>query len=168
MRVFVSGKLLAAVCAIVVGCVAQLSLAANLLPGVTSAESWRVDQLNGARGSVSVQGNVVDITIDQTTAHPEHLQVFLGDLDLQEGLTYTVSGEIKATTSRVIVLNASIDEDDWHEIGLHEEIRLEPAFQQFEFTFRVSDAVRRKNRLGVIVGQSPGSIQIQNLQLIKK
>ena len=58
-----------------------------------------------------------------------------------------------------------IDEDDWHEIGLHETLNLGKEFKSFEFTFRASNVARKKNRIGFILGEEIGDVIVKEMSL---
>lgn len=138
----------------------------NLLRPAKLQGAWRLEQLEGSRGKLLIDSNTVQFIVTKVTGVIGHVHAFQGDLDLVDGARYRVTGRIKSSAPCRIVLTAMIDEDDWHEIGLHEELEVTPEYKEFDVTFRVSDSVRRKNRIGFLIGQQPATIWVQDLQLV--
>ncbi|WP_437223991.1 hypothetical protein SH661x_003439 [Planctomicrobium sp. SH661] len=164
MRSLVSTALLFLVaCPLLIGGEKQRSR--NLLHAAHQPAAWRIDEIEGGKGMIMGDQDSVQFVVMNVDAVPSHLQVFQGDLDLHDGESYVVSGKIKASVPRSVLLTATIDEDDWHGIGLHEEIHLTEEYIPFEYTFRVSDTVRRKNRLGFIIGNTLGTIWVRDITL---
>lgn len=138
----------------------------NLLRPAKLQGAWRLEQLEGSRGKLLIDSNTVQFVVTKVTGVIGHVHAFQGDLDLVDGVNYRVTGRIRSSEPCRIVLTAMIDEDDWHEIGLHEELDVTSDYKEFDFTFRVSDSVRRKNRIGFLIGQQPGTIWVEDLRLV--
>jgi hypothetical protein len=98
-----------------------------------------------------------------------HLQVFQTDLDLKEGQEYTLKVKVSATKRRSFTLVATIDQEDWHEIGLHEDVSADKEARTLDFTFRATGvATNKKNRIGFMLGDETGDLTIKEMTLTEK
>ena len=76
---------------------------------------------------------------------------------------------MKAPQSSEILLLGLINQEDWHEIGLHEEMGSSDDFKQYEFTFTaLNDVVPNNNRIGFVLGADKGTVSIKDLTLTEK
>jgi hypothetical protein len=142
---------------------------ANLLKPVNKAESWRFEQHEGGKGAMAVEDDAVKFTSTEIDGTDWHVQAFQTGLNLKDGESYTVSFEAKSPERRAVIVVAGIDEDDYHEIGLHEEIfATSVEYKKYDYTFTASDTAPNKNRLGFVLGTEKGSVLIKNLKMVKK
>ena len=138
----------------------------NLLKPISDKAAWRFEQTADGKGSMKVNGDELIFDVTQTGDEVWHVQAFQAGLDLAEGAAYKVSFEIKAENDRsVVTLQAAINESDWHEIGLHEDISLSQEFEKQEFTFWATDVVKDKNRIGFMLGNQTGKVTVRKLML---
>ena len=142
--------------------------AKNLLKPVNKAESWRLEQHEGAMATLKVADDAVTINATKLTGTNWHIQVFQIDLDLKDGQEYTLKLKLAASQPRKVTLVAMVDGDDWHEIGLHEDLSVEKEDRPFEFTFRASGIVAKKNRIGFVMGDETGDLIVKEMTLTEK
>jgi hypothetical protein len=109
---------------------------------------------------------VIDAT--KLTGTNWHIQVFQVDLDLKEGKEYTLKLKLAASRPRKVLLVATIDTEDWHEIGLHEDLSVDKEIHPIEFTFRATEIVPGKNRIGFVMGDETGDLIIKDMSLTEK
>ena len=141
----------------------------NLLKPANNAESWRFEQHEGGKGDMAVEDDAVKFTSTEIDGTDWHVQAFQTGLNLKDGESYTVSFEAKSPERRAIIVVAGIDQDDYHEIGLHEEIfATSVEYKKYDYTFTASDTAPGKNRLGFVLGTEKGSVTIKNLKMVKK
>jgi hypothetical protein len=67
-----------------------------------------------------------------------------------------------------VLLVATIDAEDWHEIGLHEELTLGKEVRPFEFGFRATGVIAKKNRIGLLLGDETGEVIVKEMTLTEK
>jgi hypothetical protein len=137
----------------------------NLLKPVNSAESWRLEQHERAVGSLIVLNDATVINSSQITGTDWHLQAFQTNLDLKDGQTYTLKLRLASSQRRSLVVVAGIDKEDWHDIGLREEISVDTEGRLFEFTFRASDVAPNQNRIGFVLGNELGDVIVKEMTL---
>jgi hypothetical protein len=113
---------------------------------------------------MSVADDAISFNADNITGTTWHLQVSQTDLDLKNGQEYILKFQAKSD-GRGATLAARIDQEDWHEIGLHEELSLTPEYKSFEFKFRAVDVVKHKNRIEFVLGAERGTIVVKNITL---
>ena len=142
----------------------------NLMKPIGSLESWRFEQHEGGKGLISVDGDTVTFSATELDGTDWHLQVFQIGLDLKDGEDYTFSFEAKSAERRAVMIQAGIDEEDFHEIGLHEEISaVPPEYKKYEYNFSASNvAAGGKNRIGFVLGSEKGAMTLKNVVLKKK
>jgi Carbohydrate binding domain len=142
--------------------------AKNLLKPVNKAESWRLEQHEGAQAALKVSDDAVVFNAIKLTGTNWHIQVFQTDVDLKEGKEYTLKLKLGASQRRTVLLVAMIDADDWHEIGLHEDLTADKEAKPFEFTFRATGIAAKKNRIGFVMGDETGDLIVKEMTLTEK
>jgi hypothetical protein len=140
----------------------------NLLAPFDKAESWRLEQHEGGTGHLEAVDGGVAMGATKVTGTDWHVQAFLTDLDLKEGHTYTLKLKLTAPKPRGLTVVAGIDQEDWHSIGLQEDIRVENTVRDFEFTFQASQVAPGKNRLGFMLGSEEGDVIVKGMTLTEK
>jgi hypothetical protein len=140
----------------------------NLLKPVNKAESWRLEQHEGAKATLKADDDAVVIDATKLTGTNWHIQAFQVDLDLKEGKEYTLKLKLAASHPRKVLLVAMIDTDDWHEIGLHEDLSVDKEVRSFDFTFRATGIVTKKNRIGFVMGDETGDLIVKDMTLTEK
>jgi Neuraminidase (sialidase) len=140
----------------------------NLLKPVNKAESWRLEQHEGAQATLKISDDAVVINATKLTGTNWHIQVFQTDLDLKEGQEYTVKLKLTASQTRKVLLVATIDKEDWHEIGLHEEISVDKEVRPLEFTLKATEVAPKKNRIGFVLGDETGDLIVKEMTLTEK
>lgn len=140
----------------------------NLLKPITTPESWRLEQHETATGEMEAGDEEVHFKVTAVDGTNWHVQVFQTDLDLEEGATYTLSYKAKSPDNRGYTIVAMIDEEDYHEIGLHEDLYAANMFREESFTFEATDIVAKKNRIGFVIGDEKGVLIIRDMTLTKK
>ena len=118
--------------------------AKNLLKPVNKAESWRLEQHEGAQATLKVADDAVVFNATKLTGTNWHIQVFQTDLDLKEGKEYTLKLKLTASQRRNVLLVAMIDADDWHEIGLHEDLTVDKEVARSNSHFGPRESCPRK------------------------
>jgi Carbohydrate binding domain len=141
----------------------------SLLKPINVAESWRFEQHEGGKGTMKVEGETVTFTASELDGTDWHVQVFQIGLDLKDGEDYTFTFEAKSPERRAVIIIAGIDQDDYHEIGLHEEISaVSTEYKKYEYTFRADGTATGKNRIGFVLGTEKGSMTIKSATLTRK
>ena len=140
----------------------------NLLRPVNKAESWRLEQHEGAQATLKASDDALVIDATKLTGTNWHIQAFQVDLDLKEGKEYTVKLKLTASHPRKVQLVAMIDTEDWHEIGLHEDLSVDKEVRPFDFTFRATGTVAKKNRIGFVMGDETGDLIVKDMTLTEK
>ena len=142
--------------------------AENLLKPVNKAESWRLEEHEGAQATLKVADDAVVIDAIKLTGTNWHIQAFQTDLDLKEGKEYTLKLKLAASKPRKVLLVATIDKADWHEIGLHEDLTVDKEVRSFEFTLKATDVAAKKNRIGFVLGDETGDLIVKEMTLTEK
>ena len=142
------------------------SVARNILKPTNRIGSWILEQKDEGTGSMRVDGDSIVFTTSKTGSKVWHVQAFQAQLNLQEGVEYTVSFEAKANRNdSVVLLQAMVNEPDWHNIGLNETVVLAKKFEKHEFTFTAEKVADKKNRLGFVLGTQTDDVTVRNLIL---
>jgi hypothetical protein len=103
--------------------------------------------------------------VDAVTTTEWHVQAFQADLRLEDGHHYTARFSAKASQPRKVLLQAQIDAEDWHSIGLSTPLPLTTAFQTFQVTFPVQNVSDKKCRIGFVLGASTGVVTLKDMTL---
>jgi len=141
----------------------------NLLKPTNKVESWQFEEHEGGKGSIKADGDTIVFNASTITGTDWHVQVYQVDLDLKDGQAYVLKFEAKSPERRGMNVVGAINVEDWHEIGLHEEVFAAPVeFKEYSYTFTASDVVAKKNRIGFVLGNEKGSLIIKNMTLTEK
>jgi hypothetical protein len=117
-------------------------------------------EVMSSTGSISVMTNIT-----QVDGTDWHVQVHPVGLDLHDGATYTVTFRAKADAARTLPVAASLDQDDWHNIGLDANAVLTTDWKPFSYVFTTHDTVPNHARLAFTLGGQTGTVWIDNLQI---
>lgn len=140
----------------------------NLLKPTNKLESWRLEKVGDAKSEMKIEEDSVVFRTTVVDSTDWHVQAVQTNLDLKNGKTYTIKFKAKSPDEIAITVNAMIDQEDWHQIGLNEEIQLRKEFKDFSFEFTASDTVEKKNRISFVLGNSKGTVSIKDVTLIAK
>ena len=141
----------------------------NLLKPTNKVDTWRFEQHEQGKGAAKADGDA--IVFETTTPGGEawHVQAVQHGLDLKEGKEYTLSYKAKADADRTISVNAMIDVDDWHTIGLAEEVVLTKDWKDYSTTFKAENVDKdKKNRISFILGGEKGKVWLKDVKLTEK
>jgi Carbohydrate binding domain len=142
--------------------------APNLLKPTHKAESWRFEQTDGGKGEMKVDGDAIKFIVKEIDGTDWHVQAVQTDLDLKEGKEYTLKFKAKASVDRSIGVQAMIDQEDWHQIGLGDTAYLGKEYKEQSFTFTASSVVAKKNRISIVMGTDKGDVWIKEMTLTEK
>lgn len=152
---------------------AVIALAAettNLLKPTNKTESWRLEQHEQAKAAMTVDGDGLVVDVTNVDGEAWHIQIFQTGLALKNGTEYVLTFKAKAGESREIQVQAGVDQEDWHLIGLDETVQLGTEWKDCKHTFTASEAVEKNNRVGFQLGQAKGKVCFKDvtLQEVKK
>lgn len=140
----------------------------NLLKPTNKADSWRFEEAEGGKGKVSVEEEWIAFKVTEITGTDWHVQAVQPGLDLKENTEYKLTFEYKSDVRRTAAVNAMIDEEDWHEIGLHEDLYAGTSPQKYETTFRATGVNnKKKNRITFALGTDKGTLYLKNVRLVE-
>ncbi len=140
----------------------------NLLKSTSQVDHWQFEQIDDAKAAIAVEGDALVVTVTAVDGTDWHVQVNQPGLDLKNGRTYVVTFKARAAAKRSAQVYAGVNEDDYHAIGLDEVIELTPDWKDFTFTFNAADTAAKNNRLGFLLGQEKGAVQLRDVVLVEK
>jgi len=142
--------------------------AKNLLKPTNDPESWQLELTDGGKGDMRADGDAIVFHVTDIDDTNWHVQAYQTGLDLKKGKDYVIKFQLKAPDASGLLLLGAINQEDWHEIGLHEELGSSDDFKEYEFTFTASDVVENNNRIGFVLGADKGTVSVKDLTLMKK
>jgi hypothetical protein len=150
---------------------------ANLLKNSSFTDGtagWALEHHEGARAELrlradaapaGVPGRVLRVLVGKRGGQAWHAQLVQPGLDLREGEPYTLTFWAKAEPERRIAVGASLDEDDWHGLGLSERPALGTQWRQFRFVFAPARTRPGHARLALGFGDVEGAVDLAGLAL---
>jgi hypothetical protein len=102
---------------------------------------WTFEVNAGALGTAEIVkegpngAKAMKVTVQKTTDHAWHLQLFQRGIKFTKGNAYVMSFWGKADADVQIKLNFQQNHEPWEHHGAQQEIRLTPKWQKFEFKF---------------------------------
>jgi hypothetical protein len=127
-----------------------------------------LEQAGDAKAVMKIEEDSVVFRTTAVDSTDWHVQAVQTNLDLKDGKTYTIKFKAKSPEEVAITVNAMIDQDDWHQIGLNEEVQLRKEFKDFSFEFTANDTVAKKNRISFVLGNTKGIVYLKELTLSAK
>jgi hypothetical protein len=141
----------------------------NLGKPSNKAENWRFEQHEAAKGTMKIDGDAAVFETTNTDGEDWHVQAIMTGLDLKEGKEYVVTFKAKGEPARTIRIGGNIDMDDWHAIGLGEDVELTKDWKDYSFTFKAENvAADKKNRVGFTLGADKGKVMVKDLTITEK
>ncbi len=140
----------------------------NLLKPTNDPDSWQLELTEGGKGDMKADGDAIVFHVTEADGTNWHVQAYQTGLDLKNGKDYVIKFKLKAPQASELLVLGLINQDDWHEIGLHEEFGPSDDFKQYEFTFKANDVVPNNNRIGFVLGADKGTVSVKDLVLIEK
>ncbi|HEY4233688.1 MAG TPA: carbohydrate binding domain-containing protein [Lacipirellulaceae bacterium] len=140
----------------------------SLLKPTNDPESWQLELTEGGKGEMKASGDAIVFTTTETDGTNWHVQAYQTGIDLKNGKDYVIKFKMKAPQASEVLVLGLINQDDWHEVGLHEELGSSDDFKPYEFTFTASDTAPNNNRIGFVLGADKGTISIKELTLTEK
>src|SRR5947209_14546562 len=116
--------------------------AKNLLKATNVPANWRLEQHEQAKASIAAEDDAIVIDVKETDGTDWHVQLTHPGLDLADGKEYTLSFKAKASDSRSVPVNAMIDVEDWHQIGLSETAEVTKDWKDFSYDFKADQTVK--------------------------
>jgi hypothetical protein len=110
-------------------------------------------------------GRVARIEVTQAGDQDWTLQFQQRGLDLLENQPYTLTFWARADRKRAITASLSLDQPDYHAIGLLSAQTLTPTWRRFSLTFLARDVARQHTRLTFFLGQSTGWVDLTGLSV---
>ncbi len=145
-------------------------------PGLLSASSrWTIEHQGTSQADLAPLGSIfrsrtgyfpnIQISVTQIDGTDWHVQVHPTGLDLKNDATYTVTFRAKAAANRTVPVAASLDQADWHNVGLDASAALTTDWKPFSYVFTAHDAVPSHCRLAFTLGGQTGTVWIDDLQI---
>ncbi len=161
----------------------QAAWTAGLTPNgpslLTLSSRWTVEHQGTSEAELSQTPQIIptgtnnptffnddaQINVTQTDGTDWHVQAHQTGLNLKNGTTYTVTFRAKADKDRTMPLGASLDQADWHNIGLQASAALTTDWKTFRYVFTAHDTVPNHSRLAFTLGGQTGTVWISGLQI---
>src|SRR5262249_33615096 len=107
----------------------------NLLQKTNEPESCVFEVSGDGQGDMQAEGQPIAFTTTATDGTDWHVQAYQTGLDLKDGKKYVLKFKCKAPKADSLTVVGQIHEEDWHEIGLHEQVGASDDFKSYEFEF---------------------------------
>ncbi len=129
------------------------------------ASAWSIEHQGTSQAEMQPAGLSVQANVTKSDGIAWHVQVHQTGLDLKSDASYTVTFRAKADAARVLPVAASLDQADWHNVGLDESAALTTDWKLFSYAFTARDAVPSHCRLAFTLGSQAGTVWISDLQI---
>jgi hypothetical protein len=140
----------------------------SLLKPANKPDSWRFEQHEQGKGSIAADGDAIVFDVTAVDGTDWHVQAYQIDLDLKDGKEYVLTFKAKASADRSVHCNAMIDQEDWHPIGLDENVDLTKDWKDHKYEFKAENTAAKKNRVGFQLGNEKGKVWVKDMVLTEK
>ena len=143
--------------------------------GLTNWGSWWGDQWSGiAEGEIAHEDGQMKIVVSKTGEQSYSPQVFQENLFLEEGTTYTVSFDAKASVTRDInlVIGEPLTTDPWFIPFMEtKKVSIGEELETHTFTFQMDQATSANGKIVFEVGKidgeaTPSTIVLDNVEIV--
>jgi hypothetical protein len=135
----------------------------NVVKKTDDVANWRLEQHEEAKATITAAEGAIVFDVTKEDGTEWHVQAFQTPVDLKDGQAYVVTFQAKADAERTAKVQAGIDVDDWHTVGLDEEVTLGKEWKKYEYKFTAADTKPMKNRIGFVVGNAKGKVYVKDL-----
>jgi hypothetical protein len=145
--------------------------ATNLLQPAGDPAHWAFEQHEQAKGTVaSAEGGILfDVArITGGEGTDWHIQAYQNSVDLNEGTAYVLRFKAKADAERTMRASAALQEEDWHTVGLDDEVDLGTGWRDYTYTFTAKSTLPKKTRVGFVLGNATGKVYLKDLSLTEQ
>lgn len=134
------------------------------------AHSWTLeDATHAARlivaDAAAPSGPTVQIDTPVKPEQDWQVQAKLDGLDLTEGQPYVLTFRARSDVQRTARVSASIDHEDWRNVGLAKQIVLTTGWQSYRMVFIATNSQPDHDRLVFDIGGATGAVWINDVQL---
>jgi hypothetical protein len=147
---------------------AEAPASKNLLSSENDLEAWTLELTDKGYGEMKVEDDAIVFTTKDTTGTDWHVQAYQTGLPLEDGKDYVVKFKMKSPEKVTLLLVGQVHEPDWHEIGLHEEVRPTEEFEDYEYEFTADNTAEKNNRIGFVLGIDKGAVHVKEMTLTEK
>lgn len=141
----------------------------NLAKPAKEPGSWRLEQHETAKADMAPEADAIVITVKEISGTDWHVQAVQTNLKMAEGKEYVLSFKAKASSDRNMPVNAMVDQEDWHTIGLTETAEVTTDWKDFKYEFKAEGVSKeKKDRISLVLGGEKGKVWIKDIQLIAK
>ena len=126
---------------------------------------FEVEQTDGGKGQLAKEPDSTRFDIAAVDGIAWHVQACLRNLDFRDGEFYTVTFSARASDERTIDVAASIDQEDWHTIGLEQTVHVSKEWREYTYTFQASRTAGGNNVLAFILGDQTGQVWLKALRV---
>ncbi|MEO8270451.1 MAG: alpha/beta hydrolase-fold protein [Aureliella sp.] len=140
---------------------------APLLKKVNDTASWQFETTGSGEGTMEVEGDAIVFKTSKLSSQNWHVQAYQSGIDLTEGAEYQLRIKASSPEGKSVLVMGIINEEDWHGIGLQQEISVGKAEREHVVTFTASDVKANNNRIGFVLGDTEGTVKITAITLTK-
>lgn len=141
----------------------------NLLTNPNNPESWHLELNEDGKATMNPDADGVLFDVTAVGSEYWHVQAYITGIAVREGREYTFTYKAKADPARAVRAVSCIHEDDWHAIGLDEDMDIATEWKEYTHTFTAQDiAKNNNNRIGFLLGTDKGKVWIKDASLTEK
>lgn len=139
----------------------------NLYPPSASPAQWTLEVQPGAAATLKEDEGGVRVDVTKVDNTNWHVQLYQKGLSLlKNGMTYTLTFQIKADSERDQSINANLNHAGYDNLGLSGTVHVTPQWQTVSLSFTAKSAEDGQNRLpSLILGTQVGATWLRNIVL---
>ncbi len=138
------------------------------MPPTQEDSWWQFRAKDPAEAHTFIEDKAFKVTVVRPTATASDVQVIQGGMKMQNGQKWHLHFRAKASPARRVKLSAIVRGGDFHGIGLREEIRVEPEWRDYDYTFtasKVSEEEGQNQFPSISFGDKVGTVWIIGMQV---
>lgn len=124
-----------------------------------------VEWVEVPHGLQRAPGKLARFRVTGVGSEPWHVQMYQTGLDLKEGDVYVFGFWARADRDRPLGLSSNIDGGDYHGIGLGKRLKVTRQWRKFSARFTAIRTLQRRNRVGFVLGETPGTVELADVCL---
>ncbi len=139
-------------------------MASRSVEEIDWTSGWYPNSFEASVGEMSIEQGVLRLTTIKAGEQDWHVQALQGHVNFQDHQEYVLRFEASSPESRSAKVEASLNEDNFRDIGLRALFKTTPEYKPYEFRFRATN-LGSTHRICFLLGEELGTLFIKNMSL---
>lgn len=134
---------------------------------LTSApDPWKLEVFPPSQAVLSAQDDPLAVDVTKVDGTDWHVQLYRVTEGVQDGKTYIMQFRAKSHTRSGVLVSASVNQGDYHSIGLQQQVALTPNWHTYRLVFDAHNVEGHHVRCPYfLVGENTGDLWLKDVTI---